>query len=753
MMNVEPLTTYRDFRVNRNRSAGRNARMEDERDETDTMDLIRPRYEERYPDGRARPQGGDGDPRPSNMYRDQRRPEVEYQSLFGRNGERIPAIRGFREPVLNEENVPGVVTIHNADNQYPHRDRDGGHILAGGTNPIGRGENPYFRAVPGAALPPVEGGRLTSRPLQQRPTENSARGDRERPFSNTERSSETMNREPANRSERVRDWVSDQQHQRVPEQRRRRMPSPVEARDEEVRIHRDEEDNRGGYRSQERRAFQEIIAGVPMVRPRGRTTSAERPSVREEEARQGEIDQIWNFRRRVDTDPSIMARRFADRDRARTFEERENPIRGLEGHEFHDNRRDWYNREYVAIPPRRLASSHPITNERRDGESTRPYPSDHLLEPSDQYRGGTEHIRRVHWATDDRFSITRGESNRGRRQPGPYDDHRYSPANRDYWPIHHGSGSSLPMPKPVPVNRWKIYFSGEVNLTRNELSIHDFLAQVDMFRRSEGIHESEMIRQIIHLLRGSASLWYQTVYHSIQSWAEFVLKLKAKFLPNDYTFSLLSEIERRKQGESEPVGLYISDMERKFRAMPLPFDELHRVYYIRRNLQSRLRTWIASADASTVSELEAICKRAEANGEVNAEGRVKAPAKIWNQPRRRDGRVEAMYTSDYSEPEEEHRGSTESIHEILGKRYLRPRGAEKTGRMISRGTQSGSSNEMICYNCSGRNHGWRDCKEEKKGIFCYLCGQKDAMVDDGHTCSKNGQGGSVNPAGPKKTIQ
>lgn len=711
------------------------------------------------------------DPHSSNGYREQRHPEDDYQPLFGHGGERISTSRDVsprrhRESAVNVENAreprnrsPVVDTNRVAnDNLQPNLSRERGLRSQVVENQRGGRENPYFRAVPGEAPSLREGGGLSSRPAQQRPPVNSMHVDQERQINNTERPNQSMEGGPANRDGRVRDWVSDQQRHVRPDQRHQREPLQALTANEGFRIHPDEREVGGDYRYHhlERRPVQEIVSGVSTVRHRDRTTHAERPPIREEEMRRDDSDQIWNFRRRAHVEPFARTRRSPDGGRDRVYGSFENPSRFIESYEPQVDRRDWYNRDYVSNHVRRSASANTIVQERRDVLPPHPYPSEgrpyvggHDYQPG----GGMEQIRRVRWAADDHVSNIREDAYPERSPYGPVDNYRYGPANRDRWPAHYGSGSSLPMPKPVPVNRWRIYFSGEVNPARNELSIHDFLAQVDMFRRSEGIPEAEMIRQIIHLLRGSASLWYQTVYYSIQSWAEFVAKLKAKFLPNDYTFSLLSEIERRKQGESEPVGLYISDMERKFRAMPLPFDELHRVYYIRRNLQSRIRTWIASADASTVSELEAICKRAEANGEVNAEIRGKVPPKIWNPPRRRDGRVEIMYASDCSEGEEEYRGSTESIHEILTKRPFRSKSAERAGRLVSRGTQSGSSNELICYNCGGKNHGWRDCKEDRKGIFCYLCGQKDAMVDDGHTCSKNGQGGSVNQAGPKKAIQ
>lgn len=175
--------------------------------------------------------------------------------------------------------------------------------------------------------------------------------------------------------------------------------------------------------------------------------------------------------------------------------------------------------------------------------------------------------------------------------------------------------------KRIPINQWKIVFSGDTSNGRNELSIHDFIAQVEMFRRSEDVPEDDLIRQIIHLLTGRARLWYQTEYHNISDttmpqWSDFVRALKAKFLPNDYNYAILNDVENRKQSRDETVGMYINDMERMFRAMSMPIGEQHRVFLIRRNLLSQFRDAIASWEVNSVSELDANGLNAVAHGKM-----------------------------------------------------------------------------------------------------------------------------------------
>lgn len=63
--------------------------------------------------------------------------------------------------------------------------------------------------------------------------------------------------------------------------------------------------------------------------------------------------------------------------------------------------------------------------------------------------------------------------------------------------------------RSVPVNQWKISFSGEPNsANRNDLSIHDFIEQRNMFRIAEKIPENDLLSQEVHLLSEKARAWY-----------------------------------------------------------------------------------------------------------------------------------------------------------------------------------------------------------------------------------------------------
>lgn len=164
----------------------------------------------------------------------------------------------------------------------------------------------------------------------------------------------------------------------------------------------------------------------------------------------------------------------------------------------------------------------------------------------------------------------------------------------------------------MPVNQWRISFSGkERSDCKTDLNIHDFFEQVEMFSRAENIPEPELLRQIVHLLNGRARAWYQNVYRQVGSWNEFIRAIKTKFLPLDYHFNLLVEIENRFQRKNEPVGAFINDMELRFRSLPEALPERHQIHIISKSLLPEYTMYLANVEIRTVKELEEACKRIE----------------------------------------------------------------------------------------------------------------------------------------------
>ena len=77
----------------------------------------------------------------------------------------------------------------------------------------------------------------------------------------------------------------------------------------------------------------------------------------------------------------------------------------------------------------------------------------------------------------------------------------------------------------VPVCQWGFKFSGY----RSDGSVNAFLERVEECRMARGVSEIELLNSIVELLEGSALIWFRSVRNQIQTWSEFVARLRKEF--------------------------------------------------------------------------------------------------------------------------------------------------------------------------------------------------------------------------------
>lgn len=62
--------------------------------------------------------------------------------------------------------------------------------------------------------------------------------------------------------------------------------------------------------------------------------------------------------------------------------------------------------------------------------------------------------------------------------------------------------------RTVPLHQWKLALSGD----GHGIHLYDFLSEIQMLKRAEGISDEELLSSIVHLLAGRARLWYRSWY-------------------------------------------------------------------------------------------------------------------------------------------------------------------------------------------------------------------------------------------------
>lgn len=274
--------------------------------------------------------------------------------------------------------------------------------------------------------------------------------------------------------------------------------------------------------------------------------------------------------------------------------------------------------------------------------------------------------------------------------------------------------------KTIPINQWNLKFSGEEGL-----SLTEFLGEVDLYAQSEGFTPHDLFNSAIHLFTGHARKWYKAHFQEFRGWNELVLALKEDFQPQYYDYMLLTEIESRMQGKSETFSTFLAEMVILFGKLGTQISEDHKLYILRKNMQSCYSYALATQDIYSVRQLHGVCKRIdtakllqERNNHPDSyrflEPSFRAP--IENKKFFRNT-VNVIEDEDNSQDEE-----CEAFDNFNRKRnFIR--------KERSTPFRSGK-----CFNCDLMGHGFRSCPQPRKGLFCYECGLPNVTVENCTNC-------------------
>ena len=280
--------------------------------------------------------------------------------------------------------------------------------------------------------------------------------------------------------------------------------------------------------------------------------------------------------------------------------------------------------------------------------------------------------------------------------------------------------------RSIPIYQWRVCFSGDDRGTH----LYDFLAQVEVLRRSEQYSENELLASVVHLLSGRARMWYHTSYENFQTWSQFVSALKSEFLPPNYDYMLLSDISSRTQKPHETFSEYMMHMQSLFRCLSCPISDRYKLFLVRKNLLPKYAIGVAPLDIINLHELNEACKRID--GALMRNAQFNMPFQNYDRttnraPVRHNDRPREVYPLDaVKEPRE---NETETC-ELRNQRE---------------GPQARINNlrnpvNMKCWNCAIVGHKFQECEIPRKR-FCFRCGTPDYIYTNCVRCQGNARRG------------
>lgn len=288
--------------------------------------------------------------------------------------------------------------------------------------------------------------------------------------------------------------------------------------------------------------------------------------------------------------------------------------------------------------------------------------------------------------------------------------------------------------KTVPVHQWKVSYSGD----GHGLHLYDFLAELHMLQRSEGVTSDELFASVVHLLSGRARLWYRSWYDTFAEWDDFVAAFKHEFLPPKYDYRLLTSISNRRQKQSETFAEYLNVMQSQFNHLSIRIDDQHKLGIIEDNMLAKYAVAASTVNIVSLEQLSNICRRVDfaySKRDVGPFGEEKTPAaRPYSQPRSRELNEFEANTADHfaglSLNDCQVTGESQDAEVCEVRRGDKPAG-------------NNGANRGKCFNCLREGHNFADCQQPRTGQFCYRCGSRNFTSFSCKDCPKNGEVGSM----------
>lgn len=286
----------------------------------------------------------------------------------------------------------------------------------------------------------------------------------------------------------------------------------------------------------------------------------------------------------------------------------------------------------------------------------------------------------------------------------------------------------------VPINKWRISFSGKLNDNASNLII--FLQEVELRQRMYGISDDELFANFLVLLDGPAKLWYLAHIHEFANWMSLREALYAKYI-GKMQHSFFLAVTNRKQSFGETIGEFFADMLLKMSSIP-DLNEERRISILLNGLLPVYRNRVTGFRWESISALEEFLTTIEADIKTHSNNNDR-------NTRFARGNHVSVVDSDIGAPDCSPESLNESVNEsesaccVVGNQN-----PDRANSSSAYGNNTNAASGPLvrsergkCFKCGEEGHLFRQCTRQRQRIFCFNCGEDNDTYEA--RVSKNSQ--------------
>ncbi|XP_023718752.1 uncharacterized protein LOC111870582 [Cryptotermes secundus] len=261
--------------------------------------------------------------------------------------------------------------------------------------------------------------------------------------------------------------------------------------------------------------------------------------------------------------------------------------------------------------------------------------------------------------------------------------------------------------RPLPLDTvWKL----GLKFTPDD-SVHTFFERLGELKLAYDVSDESMVRAVPVLLKGQAVLWFRNNQSTWDTWEDFLINFKDRYLPAEIDDVLTEEIRVRTQGADESVADYVTAIRtlmRRLTKAPTPAEQLR---LLMKNLRPEVRLYIRDCDVNSFAELLAMGKQYEQY--KREKERFRPPPDI----------AQALIPEVAYRPKKS--GTVKKLTLLNSATKPDSKGKDRqAGRQTSTPL---ASRTKTCWNCNKPGHFFSQCKQSKR-TFCHICGRPDTIA-------------------------